>query len=111
MSSVSDSTPRVFRSLEEALANPRHGKSKDGTVNEWSVWRIAGPTGEEYFIWSGSGGVALSQVVMDLGWSVGLATSKRSKPVDIKASLSAMSDEERAALFAEFGVSTTKKSK
>ena len=96
-----EDAPKVFATLDEALANPRHGVDKEGNKKEWSVFRCESPTGEEYFTWSGGGGVALTQVVQSVGWSVGLATSKRGK-MDIKAVLAAMDPAQRDEILAQF---------
>src|SRR5690348_11580868 len=101
MAKVAGSEPRIYRSLEEAKANPRHGKNKAGDTTEWTLWCVTSPTGERHFIWSGSSGVALAQCVTDLGWQVYAAESKR-KPVDLKAALAALSEEERKAILAEY---------
>ena len=88
----------IFDSYEDAKENPPRDKP------EWRIYRIVDPTGKEFFIYSGSSGPALCQVTGHVGWSIGLADSRRGVSIDPEAILARMDPEARALLLAKFAV-------
>ena len=82
-------TQLVFRTLEDAQANPRHGTTKGGETKPYELYKVVSPPevggkGEEgprdeYFTWSDSYTRALEAVVREVGWTIGLAVKKGGK--------------------------------
>lgn len=94
----------VFTSVEEADANPRHGKSKDGkSVVEFSLFTLEATrdikVGEQAFAWAAGGGVAAGLCLKTLGLRVykthGNRTGGGMSAARLKSKWEEMTEEEK----------------
>lgn len=74
---------------------------------DWKLFSVVDPDGSVYFTWAGGGGVALSNVVYDLGWRSKQVESVSKEEVSSKVAM--LSEKERQELIAELTSHSKKK--